>query len=233
MKDYGYERWVDYIEELFTRSDFSPSTMVDIACGTGNMTILLAEKGYDIIGIDSSEDMLYMAKEKSLSKGLNIPFIHQDIRNLALHGPVDVITCMCDGFNYILSKGELITIFKKIYELLNRQGFLIFDISSYYKLSTILGDNIMADASEDISLIWFNTFDGHDDICCMDLTFFVSEGCQYRRFDETHYQRAYRLKDVEILLANARFSNIQVFHPFTFEPPKADSHRWVFIAQKL
>ena len=91
----------------------------------------------------------------------------------------------------------------------------------------------MADASEDISLIWFNTFDGHDDICCMDLTFFVSEGCQYRRFDETHYQRAYRLKDVETLLANARFSNIQVFHPFTFEPPKADSHRWVFIAQKL
>lgn len=233
MEDYGYNKWVDYIEKIFGKLNNTPSTVVDIACGTGNMTVLLAEKGYNIIGIDNSEDMLYVAKEKSLNRGLDIPFIHQDVRNLALHRPVDAITCMCDGFNYILSDIELLSIFKKIYELLNRQGILLFDISSYYKLSKVLKDNIMADASEDISFIWFNTFDEQDDICCMDLTFFVKEGYRYRRFDETHYQRAYNLNDVKTFLANSGFSNIQVFNPLTFDSPKIDSHRWVFIAQKM
>lgn len=233
MEDYGYERWVEYIASVFKRLGVHPTSMVDIACGTGNMTIPLVKSGYEMIGIDSSEDMLYVAKEKAFSMGLSIPFIHQDIRNLSLHRPVDAIICMCDGFNYILSDQDLLSVFSKIYALLNDKGILLFDISSYYKLRNILGNNLMADASEDISLIWFNTFDDKDDICRMDLTFFVKKESAYKRFDETHYQRAYRLNDIKNFLLEVGFTKIEVFSPFTFESPKVKDNRWVFIAQKL
>lgn len=232
MEDYDYNRWVKYIETIFDHCDIEPDTIVDIACGTGSFTTRLAKKGYNIMGIDSSEDMLYVAKEKSLKMGLSIPFIHQDIRSLSLHRPVDAVICMCDGFNYILSDHELVSAFQNVYKFLNDGGLFIFDISSYYKLENILGDNLMADASEEISLIWFNTFDTEDSICCMDLTFFVREDDRYIRFDETHYQRAYKLRDVKNMLEETGFSNIRVYNPFTFELPQLGDQRWVFVADK-
>lgn len=232
MEDYDYERWVEYIEEILNRCDIEPNTIVDMACGTGSFTTRFAYKGYSVLGIDSSEDMLYVAKEKSLAMGLSIPFIHQDMRNLSLHRPVDVITCMCDGFNYILSERDLASVFREVYNSLNTRGVLIFDISSYYKLENILGDNLMADASEDISLIWFNDFDKRDSICRMDLTFFVREEDRYIRFDETHYQRAYRLRDVQNTLKETGFSDIKVYNPFTFDTPQMEDQRWVFVAYK-
>lgn len=232
MEDYDYERWTQYLENVLTRRNIRPKTIADLACGTGNFTTRLAKKGYNIIGIDSSEDMLNVAKEKSLAMGLSIPFIHQDMRNLSLHRSVDIVTCMCDGFNYILSDYDLMSALQKIYNSLNRGGALIFDISSYYKLENVLGDNLMADASQDISLIWFNHFDKKDAICRMDLTFFVRRGDRYIRFDETHYQRAHKLEDVINTLREIGFTNIEVYTPFTFETPKADDHRWVFVAEK-
>ncbi|NMA95412.1 MAG: class I SAM-dependent methyltransferase [Clostridiales bacterium] len=232
MIDYDYDRWTKYILKIFKMQNVTPKYIADIACGTGSFTIRLSDRGYELIGIDSSEDMLNVAKNKSLDLGLDIPFIHQDIRHLSLHRNMDAIICMCDGFNYILSKKDLKMSFKRVYESLEQAGIFIFDISSYYKLKNILGNNVMADASEDISLIWFNEFFKEELICRMDLTFFLRSKDVYTRFDETHFQRAYTLEDIVDNLLDIGFTDTQVYTPFTFDSARENDHRWVFVAKK-
>jgi ubiquinone/menaquinone biosynthesis C-methylase UbiE len=232
MGDTNYPRWVDYIERIFKHYGVKPRQIVDLACGTGNITIPLKTREYDIIGIDQSEDMLFVAREKARKLGLAIPFIYQDMRNIALHHPVDAITCMCDGVNYILSGGELDLVFEGVYNYLNHKGVFIFDISSHYKLSSILSNNTIGETGQDISFIWQNNFDKQVDICEMKLSFFVKEGEYYKRFDEIHYQRAYKVEEIIRRLQKSGFQKINAYHPFTFKPPKKPAHRIFFAAQK-
>lgn len=232
MRNFNYGKWKNYIEEIFRLYQVFPRNIVDLACGTGTMSVLLAQHGYEVIGIDSSEDMLFVAKEKARRKGLQIPFICQDMRELELHHPVDAILVMCDGFNYITDKSGLDRALSRIYNALRSGGLLIFDISSYYKLASILGNHLMADNSQDISLIWQNHFDSQDSICRMELTFFVNDNGMYRRFDEIHYQKAYRVQEIIEALDKNEYIDIRCFHPFTFKPPKKRGHRIVFAAMK-
>ncbi|NLC45358.1 MAG: class I SAM-dependent methyltransferase, partial [Clostridiales bacterium] len=143
MKNVDYQDWTNKVEDIFRKYDKQPKTIVDLACGTGGVTNLLATRGYKVTGVDISEDMLYLAREKARKSGLQVPYICQDISELSLHNPVDAILCMCDGFNYILEKRKLKQSLKKIHKYLNPGGILIFDISSHYKLSSILGNNTM------------------------------------------------------------------------------------------
>jgi ubiquinone/menaquinone biosynthesis C-methylase UbiE len=232
MEDVNYPGWVDYIERIFKKHGVKPVQIVDLACGTGNITLLLKERGYDVIGIDQSEDMLSVAKEKAVKNGMDIPFIYQDMRHLELHGPVDAITCICDGINYILSLRDLDMVFQSVCRYLKPDGIFIFDISSYYKLSSILGNNTIVRTDEDISYIWLNYFDRRSNICEMYLSFFTKEGEYYRRFDETHYQRAYKAEEIIRRLKHNGFKNIEAYQPFTFKPPKKSSQRIFFAARK-
>jgi ubiquinone/menaquinone biosynthesis C-methylase UbiE len=232
MKDFNYGKWKKYIEDIFKLYGISPVNIVDLACGTGTMSILLAQQGYNVVGIDKSEDMLFVAKEKSRKQGLNIPFICQDMQELELHHPADAVLVMCDGFNYITDEYELSKAMLSIYKALKSRGILIFDISSYYKLASILGNRLMADNNEKISFIWQNYFNPEDNICQMELTFFVNENGYYRRFDEVHYQRAYRLEEIIEILEQSGYIDIRYFHPFTFKPPKKRGQRIVFAAMK-
>lgn len=232
MAGMDYPEWVKYIEAIFQRYDTSPKAVVDLACGTGGITIPMARKGYEVIGIDRSEDMLYVAREKSRKLGLQIPFVCQDIRQLTLHRPVDAVTCMCDGFNYILSEEELSKAFQNIFDYLKPGGLFIFDISSYFKLSSILGNHTMADTGRDISFIWQNSFDKTEAICQMELTFFVRKGELYQRFDEVHYQKAYQRERILELLVQCGYDRVESYHPFTFEPPKKRAQRIFFAARK-
>lgn len=232
MKNFNYRKWKRYIEDIFKFYGVSPVDIVDLACGTGTMSILLAQQGYNVIGVDNSEDMLFVAREKSRKQGLQIPFICQDMQELELHRPVDAVLILCDGVNYIIDRDELRKVMLSIYKVLKSGGILIFDISSYYKLAFILGNRLMADNDEEVSLIWKNYFDPEKNICQMELTFFVNENGYYRRFDELHYQRAYRLEEIIEILEQSGYTDIRSFHPFTFEPPKKRGHRIVFTAIK-
>ncbi|MFO7294392.1 MAG: class I SAM-dependent methyltransferase [Caldicoprobacter sp.] len=232
MQDVNYPKWVDYIELLFRHYGVKPRQIVDLACGTGNITILLRERGYDVIGIDQSEDMLFVAREKARNRGMNITFIFQDIRHISLHHPVDAMTCICDGINYISAEEELDLVFEGVYRYLNPGGIFVFDISSYYKLSSIVGNNVFVKTDEDISYIWQNYFDKQSRICEMELSFFVKEGEHYKRFDEVHYQRAYHAEEIVGHLENNGFEDIGVYQPFTLKPPKKKAERIFFAARK-
>ena len=232
MGDVDYIKWADFIEKLFLHYDIRPNDIVDLACGTGNLTTIMADRGYNVIGIDRSQDMLLVAHEKARSRGLKIPYICQDMRDIELHREVDAVLIMCDGINYILDDRDLDKIFSNIYNILRPNGLLLFDISSYYKLSSILDDNIIVDDDGDIFLIWQNSFDKQDNICTMELTFFIKEDSFYRRFDEIHVQKAHQVQDIIEQLEKRNFANINCYQHLTFDVPKEQSQRIVFAAQK-
>ncbi|NLU35769.1 MAG: methyltransferase domain-containing protein [Clostridiales bacterium] len=230
MKNVDYQRWADHIEEIFRKNGRKPETVVDLGCGTGAVTNILAERGYQVTGVDISEDMLFVAREKARKSGLQVSYICQDMTELTLHRPVDAIICMCDGFNYILEEAKLKQTFQRIYQYLNPGGILVFDISTYYKLASILGNNTMADSDEEISFIWFNNFDRQSRILEMNLTFFKKENGLYKRADETHYQRAYYTEEITALLQESGFCDINVYSANDLKPPGKRNHRVFFSA---
>ena len=231
MKSVDYEKWTDQIEAIFRRYEVKPKAIVDLACGTGEFTNSLAKRGYPVIGVDQSVDMLNVASEKSRESGWQIPYICQDITELELHHPVDAMVCMCDGFNYILDSMELEKCLQGIYRFLNPGGILVFDISSHYKLSSVVGNHTMADPDKKFSLIWLNQFDRKSGILEMNLTFFIrQEGGLYRRVEETQLQRAYRQDEILQLLKSCGFSGMECFAPLSLTTPRKKSQRIVFSA---
>ena len=232
MKDVDYDAWVDFIEKVFQTYQVRPARIVDLACGTGNITSRLASRGYMLTGVDISNEMLGIAREKSRKQGLFLQYINQDIRELQLHGLVDVIVCMCDGVNYILDDTDLKQVFERVYQYLRPGGLFLFDISSHYKLSEILANNLMAETEGDVNLVWFNNFDEKTNILQMDLTFFVRQGDLFKRFYETHFQRAYKNNEIIDLLRQVGFNIDKVCADFSLDPPSKDSERIFFCSVK-
>ncbi|MBE5785124.1 MAG: class I SAM-dependent methyltransferase [Clostridiales bacterium] len=231
MNDVDRKAWGDYVLKLLGEGR---KTVVDCACGTGELTLRLAAEGYSLIGQDLSEEMLRVASEKARRARLNIPFIRQDMRKLSLHKRVDAIVSACDGVNYLASRQALSDFAASAYAALKPGGILLFDISSRYKLSTVLGNNTFALDEGDSAYIWQNVYDGESRLIRMDLTFFVQdeETGRYDRFPETHIQRAHSEREVRAALENAGFTNIEVYEAFTMDAPKDTTERLQFAALK-
>ena len=234
--DVNYERIADYIENIFIRYDISPSLVCDLACGTGNVTIPLARRGYDMTGIDISEDMLNVAREKS--EGLDILYLNQDIASINMYGTMGAFLCMIDGINYIITPKSLLNLFTRLKTcFMDPDALFIFDISSRYKLSSVIGNNTFIHSEKDIFYSWQNTYYEKNNLCDMLLNFFVSgkkgkKGKKgYERFEERHIQRAYSVKELTYLLKRAGFSMIDTYEALTFDKPKPDSERIVFVCR--
>lgn len=232
MEDVDYDGWVDYIEKIFDRYDQKPKNIAELACGTGNITNRLAKKGYNMIGLDISEDMLSVAQNKAMDMGSQVIYLNHDMRNLVLPTELDAMICACDGINYITDDKDLLKIFQSVHAHLKDGGLFIIDISSYYKLSNILGQNTFAENHKEVSYIWQNYFDEKRSICDFDLTIFLKEGKLYRRFDESHSQRAYRKNEILESLKTAGFKRVEVFEAFGFSSPQDKSERINFVCQR-
>lgn len=232
MEDVDYKGWVEYIEKIFKRYDIRPKNIAELACGTGNITNILAERGYNLIGVDISEDMLFVAQEKARDKGVDVIYLNHDIRELSLPSDLDAILCICDGINYIEDEKDLLKVFDCVYKDLKDHGLFIFDISTYYKLSNVLGNNTYAENFKDVSYIWENYFDEKRKICDFDLTIFMKEQDVYRKYEETHSQRAYEENEILERLNAVGFKNTERFEAFTFTEPNEENERIYFVCQK-
>lgn len=234
MNEVDYNGWVEYIEEIIEKEGTKVQNILELACGTGNLTIPLTKKNYDIAGIDISEEMLGVAREKAEKEGVELVLLQQDIAELDFDiTNLDCVLCACDGFNYITYDEDLESVFKKTYELLKENGLFIFDISSFYKLSSVLGNNMYGENREDIAYMWQNYFDDEENLVEMELAFFVKdEDGRFERFEEVHQQRAYTEEEILDMLQSVGFKDIKVYSDFTFETPKKDSERIFFVAKK-
>ncbi|MPN36797.1 hypothetical protein SDC9_184308 [bioreactor metagenome] len=179
-----------------------------------------------------SGDMLELAMEKARNNGVRVPFVQQNICALRLHKPVDAITCTCDGVNYILHRAQVKNFFESAAKALRPKGLLLFDISSKYKFEHVLGGNVFAQEDDDTCCIWRSAYDEKARECQLDITCFIRENDSFRRFYETHIQRAYEIGELCELLGIAGYEILAVYGHLTCELPRAGCERIQFVARK-
>lgn len=229
MYDVDYKEWADYVEKIFTKNRIKPSLIADLGCGTGNFCIEMDKKGYEMIGIDASLDMLNCAKEKS--DGRDILYLNQDMTDFELYGTVDAIVCLMDSINYLLYIKDIKRLMKLVKNYLNPGGLFIFDINTPHKFKNIFKDNVFYDVSEEIAYIWQNHFDGKKGICEFDITFFVREGRQYNRYDEVHYERCYEIDELKKIIASSGMDLVSVYDSMRLSGPLQNSERVFFVCK--
>lgn len=232
MSDVKYKDWIRYLNEIWTKYNLSPKLIAELGCGTGNITVELAKQGYDMIGIDISEDMLAIAKEKS--DNLNILYLLQDMTEFELYGTVDCIISLCDSINYITDEDDLLSVFKLVNNYLNPKGLFIFDINTEYKFKNLFSDNTFAQTDEDACYIWENFYDEDKKLNEYYMNFFIKQdNNRYKRFEEIHCEKAYSVQMIKDLLNTSGLKLLDVFDAFTFDAPKDASDRIYFIAQEI
>lgn len=217
MDNVPYAEWAAYLRELLTGYGIWDGLVLELGCGTGTMTELLAGYGYDMIGVDCSEEMLDAAMEKREASGHDILYLLQDMREFELYGTVRAVVSVCDSVNYILDGQELLQVFVLVNNYLDPGGIFLFDFNTDYKYREVLGNRTIAEDREDCAFIWDNYYDEEEGINEYDLTLFIPmgsggtpgweetrpEGGVFRRFRETHFQRGYTLEEIRSALGHA------------------------------
>ena len=230
INDVDYKEWADYYFKIFQRYGITPKLGLDLGCGTGNLTVELAARGIEMTGVDLSEDMLMVAREKS--EGKDILYLNQDMTEFELYGTVDFIVSSLDCVNYITDKRDLLKVMKLVNNYLDPGGLFIFDINTRYKLENIIGDNTFILEDEDCFCSWQNEYDKKRKLSDFYLTFFLKDGESYTRFDEQHTERAYEIDEIKSIIENSGMRLLKVYHNLSFENPKKNSERVFFVAQE-
>ena len=243
--DIDYAAWADFVEDCFVRFlPRKPELVLDLACGTGSMTLQLAERGYDMIGVDGSADMLSEALMRN-GENQNILWLLQDMRSFELYGTVGAITCCLDSLNYLLDPADLRRCFACVHNYLDPDGLFLFDMNAPYKFQSIYGDNAYiledelvwdegTDTEERAAVLcaWQNHFDADTKICDFDLSLFEElENGSYRRADEHQQERCYTMEEICSSLQSAKLELVGVWSDFQFSAPTEQTERWYFCAR--
>lgn len=256
MDDTPYEEWADFLAGLIEQYGVSkPSKekkresgceseqilasernlVLDLGCGTGTLTELLAGKGYDMIGIDLSQEMLNIALEKREKSGSSVLYLCQDMRELDLYSTVGTVLSVCDSVNYLLEDEEVVTTFSLVNNYLYPGGVFIFDFNTVYKYEQVIGDDTIAENRESCSFIWENYYHPEQHINEYDLTIFTRAGEEelYRRFTETHFQRGYTPEEMIRFVELAGMKVELLLDADTHKAPTKTSERIYMIAREV
>lgn len=231
MGDVDYEKRTDYLVKLFKKYGKMPTLMLDMACGTGEFASLFANRGVEVIGVDMSEEMLSLAREKTA--GQDILYLCQKAEELDLYGTVDGAICCLDSLNHITDYRLFCKALKRIALFLEKGSLFIFDLNTEYKHQSVLGDNIFVIDNDDIYCVWANAFNKKD--CSVDiaLDFFVKENGAYYKMSEEFSERAYSKIQIESALQKAGLEIIGIFDDMTTKPLKDTSERAVYVTRKV
>ena len=249
MDDTPYEEWCAFLLSLLQKYEIKEqvtdenlmqeqNSILDLGCGTGTLTELMAAKGYDMIGIDHSQEMLQIAMDKRERSGLDILYLLQDMRAFELYGTVGAVISVCDSLNYLLSEEDLLKVFGLVHNYLYPNGLFVFDFNTVYKYECVIGDATIAENREDCSFIWENYYHAKEEINEYDLTIFVKNKSGdvgrelFSRFQETHYQRGYRLSQMQELIARAGLIFLAAYDADTHGEVTAESERIYVVARK-
>lgn len=253
MDNVPYDEWAEYLKELLKEQGVSKGIVCELGCGTGQMTRRLSKAGYDMIGIDLSEDMLEVAREEEFAdftedfsedpetpktKENGILYLCQDMREFELYGTVAAVVSICDSMNYITSSEDLLSVFRLVNNYLDPNGVFIFDLNTEHKYRDVIGDSTIAENREDISFIWENTYDADTKLNEYALTLFMESEKKngkeplYEKYEEVHVQRAYSLEEIKELLSKAGLVFVAAYNVMTHDAPGEDCERMYIIARE-
>lgn len=239
MSDIPYEEWHRYLHGLLEEYGIQEGVVLELGCGTGTVTELMAEDGYDMIGLDSSGDMLAIAMDKKLHSGHDILYLKQDMREIELYSTVRAVYSICDSLNYITEPEELKQVFGLVGRHLDSEGVFIFDFKTDYLFREIIGSQTIAENREDCSFIWENDYYKEERINEYELSIFIKDtklsgasGDIFRRCMETHFQRGYTLEEMRSLIESAGLSFLAAYDACSRAEPKKESERIYIIARK-
>ena len=235
MDNIDYEGWAEYVTDRLREYEITDGLVLELGCGTGTMTGLLAGKGYDMIGVDNSEEMLAEAMEKRVESGQDILYLLQDMREFELYGTVRAVISVCDSVNYITEPEELQEVFRLVNNYLDPKGVFVFDFNTRYKYEEILGDRTIAENREECSFIWDNYYYEDEKINEYDLSLFIEtdkDSGLYRKYEETHYQRAYTLEEMKKLIKKSGLEFVTAYDAFSKNAPTDTSERIYVVARE-
>ena len=233
MEDMPYGQWAEYLDQIIRKEKLQGKNILDLGSGTGNISILLSEMGYEVTNLDFSNEMLVLAREKYLAKKIRAHFLEMDIRDIDFQEDFEVVISTFDTLNYFTEPEELEGIFEKVFSSLKNGGLFVFDLNTKYKFERILGNEVYTYNTEELVYIWENNYDPAEMILEIDLSFFLrTSGMNYKRFNELHVQRYYSTGEIKTLLKKSGFARVEVFQDLEFKKPVRNGIRNFFVAKK-
>ncbi|MBR5047060.1 MAG: class I SAM-dependent methyltransferase [Eubacterium sp.] len=233
MDDVPYDAWCSFLKDRLAGQGIHDGLALELGCGTGKMMERMAKAGFDMIGVDSSPDMLQIARERSEGLPYSLLYLLQDMREFELYGTVRAVFSICDSVNYILDPEELAEVFRLVNNYLDPGGIFLFDFNTEYKYRDLMGETTIAEDREDVSFIWYNEYDGAEHLNYIDLNVFVKEEKDlYRKFSEQHIQMGYRLEEMIRLVERSGLAYLAAYDDYTLEPAGEKSTRIVLMAKE-
>lgn len=232
----SYKERAEYFDRLIEKHGGTKNILLDLACGTGSLSEEMSRLGYDVIGVDSSVEMLNIAMDKKLESGLNIQYICQDMTELDLFGAVDTAICALDSLNHLPDINSIRRTIQKLSLFCDPDGLFIFDVNTPYKHKNILGENTFIYETEDVYCIWQNMYDNTDGDNRVDISldfFERNKNGLYKKYEEDFSEIAFDTCVIDDILHEAGFGEIVHYNYDTFDEPEADSEKIVFVAKKL
>ena len=227
-----YEKRADYFCRLLSMCGINEGILLDLGCGTGSMSLAMAERGFDVIGVDSSVGMLNAAQQKMFASGKQMLLLNQSMEEIDLYGTVDGAICVLDGINHLKNEKAVKATFEKVSLFMNKGGAFAFDVNTLYKHKFVLADNVFVYEPDGVYCVWQNSFNEADSSVDISLDFFEEEDGVYYRSGESFTERAYELNDIKTWLEDAGFEVIGIYDDLTLDDVKQNSERAVFLAKK-
>ena len=231
--DVDYVSWAAFIKKSFEKYGRENTALVlDLACGTGSMSIQLSKLGYEVVGVDLSAEMLMEAQQKAYEEEQRILFLNQNMCELDLYGTVDAAVCCLDSLNYLTEEKDLKKTLSLVNNFMNDGGLFIFDVNTPHKFRNIYGNNAYIIEDEGVLCAWQNSFDENSGVCDFDLSFFVEKkNGSYDRFDESQREKMYTDETLRRLLDETSFEVIDVFSDYSFSPYTETDDRWYYVCR--
>ena len=228
-----YEDMARQIERYTERFGGRKDILLDLACGTGSLSERLAGLGFDVIGVDSSEEMLNCALDKKFDSGLPIQYLRQDMRSLDMFGTIDVTVCSLDGINHLENKEDVLKVFERVSLFCDPAGLFIFDVNTLHKHRDVLADNAFIYSLGDVYCGWQNEYSPEDDSVRIYLDIFEEENGKYTRYSEEFGEIYLSHEDIVSLLDKAGMTVLAVYDGYSDEPLNESSERAVYVCKKV
>ncbi len=228
-----YQKHADYYDNMISQHMPDKGILLDLACGTGSLSEAMAKRGYDVIGVDLSEEMLSIALNKKFDSGLPIQYLCQDMCKLDMYGTIDVTICALDSLNHLPDINSVKRAIERVSLFSNPNGIFVFDINTLYKHKKILGNNTFIYDTDDVYCVWQNTYNDKDKSVLIELNFFEKDSDTYRRFDESFSEKAYDIEQLIDICENAGLEVLSIYDYLTNNPPREDSEKLTVVTRKV